>query len=76
MTFSGTVKKSGVGCKREILIMNPKKQTILASGFSDSVDGSFSITAPGGGSDRFLLICLGENSEENSQVFDFILGDE
>ena len=68
--LSGTVKKSGVGVVRDLIVYkNGNQEIVTASGQSTVTTGVFSIDVPGGTNDRFRIICLGE-SGENSEIYE------
>ena len=69
-TLSGTVKKSGAGIKRQVLIYKLGAETSLINdSFSNSSTGEFSVTVKSGQNDRFRVICVGADGE-NSEIYE------
>lgn len=71
ITFSGTVTLSAAGVSRDILIYKKGLYTIPWQTTSD-LSGNWSISVPGGSNDFFLIICLGDDSGENSEIYDWV----
>lgn len=71
LTFSGTVKRAGVGVVRTIRIYKKNFFDLPWETASDA-DGDWSMEVPGGSRDEFVVICFGE-AGENSQIFDHVM---
>jgi len=67
-TLTGTVKKSGSGVARNVIIYKVGYPEIVA-GEAISTSGVFSISVAAGSNDRFRIISIGEG-DENSEIFE------
>jgi len=76
-TVSGYVTQSGTPVSRKIVVFRDSDMnTSIASTLSDSSDGNFSLELNGNTNDKFTLVCVGLESEnENSKIFAHIAGD-
>ena len=69
-TLSGTVKKSGSGVARRVIVYKVGVPELLVGDtVSASGTGIFSVEVPVGSNNKLRLICLGE-SGENSEIFE------
>lgn len=72
VTFSGTVKLSGTGVVRTILVYRENAPDVSNSTTSDA-SGNWSITMAAGSNDKFRIIAVGIDGE-NSEIFEHVQG--
>lgn len=71
--LSGTVTKSTNPVQRTVVAYKHPNYTLPYIALSDPIDGVFTLEIAATPLDRLIVIILGENSGEFTQVFDWIL---
>lgn len=70
-TLAGVVLANNSPVRRMVHVYKNNDTAPLASLWSDPADGSWQVTVPGGGNDRFRVVVVGAPGE-NSQIFEHL----
>ena len=67
--ISGTITKASVGVRRLLLLYKNSETMVLQQTWSNIIDGSYSFSVFGiGTNDKFTIICKGEGTE-NDEIY-------